>query len=241
MLLGTLVRHSKLIAVVGIVAAIVCVAAMGCFDSALARAGSVVRGDAVASVSDRTLTTVVFVHWMKIAAKGNASQKPGTPVIVPTDPPDFAGCIAQVRVRIPSLASTSTARIRSDCRALFAALSAQVLSFLIEADWFEADAAIDHITVTNAQVADALGADKRKQFPTASAYRAFLKLTGQTNRDVLFRVRINLIYDALVKQAHGNSREVERHAREQFLATTSCARYYVMPDCANYRKNPATA
>ncbi len=47
-----------------------------------------------------------FNHWIYVAAKGNAAQSPGAPVIVPNDPPDFKNCIAQVRKQIPSLAKT---------------------------------------------------------------------------------------------------------------------------------------
>ena len=43
---------------------------------------------------------------MYVAAKGNASQSPGAPVIVPNDPPNFKNCIAQVRKQIPTLAKT---------------------------------------------------------------------------------------------------------------------------------------
>ena len=235
-----MIRNAKARAAACVIATVVlCVVGIGRIESA--QAGAVVPRNAVAVVNGGTLTRAAFVHWMRVAVKGNASQKQGTPVIVPTDPPDFRGCITQVRARIPSLASTSTAKIRSDCRTLFTSLSAQVLAFLIESDWYQADAVIDHITITSAQVASALKTDKRKQFPTAGSFRAFLKLTGQTNRDILFRVRINLIYVALVKQAHGNSRSVLRDARKQFLATTSCARYYVISDCANYAKSRAAA
>ncbi len=219
---------------------VLCGVGIGQIDSA--RAGSVVPRNAVAVVNGGTLTRTTFIHWMRVAVKGaNATARKGTPEIVPTDPPAFRGCIAQVRAQLPKLASTSTAKIRSDCRALFTSLSAQVLSFLIESDWYEADAAIDHITITSAQVASALKTDRQKQFPTSAAYRAFLRLTGQTNRDIVFRVRINLIYEALLKQAHGSSRSVLSDARKQFLPTTSCARYYVMSDCANYAGNRRVA
>ena len=63
---------------------------------AVAACGSNVPGDSVADVAGNPVTTQAFNHWMYVAAKGNAAQSgPGAPVVVPTDPPAFKGCIAQ--------------------------------------------------------------------------------------------------------------------------------------------------
>ena len=143
-------------------------------------------------------------------------------------------------MRIPNLARTSTAQIRRDCRQLFTTLVGQVLGYLIHADWYQQLAALDHIVITNSQVARALAADRRAQFPTAAAYRRFLRVTGQTNRDIAFRVRINLIYDALVKTVGGHAQRLNRKARVAFRPVTSCARYYVVADCVLGRgRSPA--
>ena len=45
------------------------------------------------------ITTQALNHWMYVAAKGQAPQSPGQPVIVPNDPPNFTKCVAQVRPR----------------------------------------------------------------------------------------------------------------------------------------------
>ncbi len=185
------------------------------------------------------VTRVEFEHWLRIAVMGNAS--PGSPVIVPNDPPRFSGCIAQVRARIPSLAHSSTATIRRDCRELFASLVGQVLDYLIKADWYQEDAEINHIVITDAQVAQTFAADKRQLFPTASSYRTFLRLTGQTTQDLLFRVRVSLIYKALVNETHGHPQVLDQQAKKQFGPSTICARYYVIADCAGYRPDSATA
>jgi hypothetical protein len=214
------------------IAIALCIAASVWVGKGLARAGPAVPGRDVAVVASMPISRATFVHWLRIAAKENASQSPGGPVIVPTDPPGFAGCIAQVRARIPSLARTSTAQIKRDCRQLFTSLLGQVLDFLIKADWYQQGAAMDHVVITNSQVAHAFAADKRKQFRTAAAYRSFLRLTGQTSRDIRFRVRVNLIYETLIKRAHGHAQAVDREVRKEFGPSTICARYYVMADCA---------
>jgi foldase protein PrsA len=156
--------------------------------------GSGVGSGDVASVAGNQISLRAFKHWMYVAAKGQASQSPGAPVIVPTDPPDFKGCIAQVRAQIPSLAKTSESQLKTDCNQLFTSLSGQVMDFLIRAYWYQGDAYKQHIKITDAQVQQAFEKAKKQQFPTAAAFNTFLSQSGQTLQDVMFRVRVNQIY-----------------------------------------------
>ena len=160
--------------------------------------GSGVPGNAVVDVAGNPITTQAFNHWMYVAAKSQAAQNPGQPVIVPNDPPNFDACVAQVKKEIPSLAKTATTTVRSDCKQLFTSLSSQVLDFLIKSYWYQADAAKMGIKVTDAEVQKVFTAQKNAQFPTAAGYNAFLSQTGQTNEDVLFRFRVNEILQKLV-------------------------------------------
>jgi foldase protein PrsA len=176
-------------------------AALGAFfvvSVALAACGSGVPGDSVADVAGNPITTRAFDHWMYVAGKSQAAQSPGSPVIVPEDPPDFNHCVAQVRQQIPSLAKQSDKTIRSECKQLFNSLSNQVLDFLIKGYWYQAEAAREHITVTNAEVQKAFEAAKKQQFPTKAGFNTFLSQTGQTVQDVLFRFRINEIFKKLL-------------------------------------------
>jgi len=168
--------------------------------AAVAGCGSGVPGNSVADVAGNSISTAAFNHWMYVAAEGSASQSPGEPVIVPTDPPSFTGCIKQVREQIPSLSKTSDKQLKTECGQLFASLSSQVLNFLIESYWYQADAARQHVKVTNAQVQQEFNKDKASEFPTVSAFQQFLTQTGQTLQDILFRVRVNLIYMDLVNK-----------------------------------------
>jgi foldase protein PrsA len=172
------------------------------FVSALAVAacGSSTPGNSVADVAGNPITTSAFNHWMFVAAKGSAAQSPGQPVIVPSDPPNFTGCITQARKEIPSLAKTPTATLRTDCGRLFTSLSSQVLGFLIKSYWYQADAAAAHIKITDAQVQQQFSKDRAQAYPTEAAFQSFLKSSGQTLQDILYRVRLNLIYTKLLKQ-----------------------------------------
>jgi len=181
------------------IAALVALGAVALLVSACG--SSSIPGDSVASVAGNPITTRAFNHWMFVAAKSNAAQS-GTPqVIVPTDPPAFHGCIKQVREQIPTLSKTTDKTLRADCSQLFTELSDQVLDFLIKAYWYQADAYRMGIHITPHQVNQAFDKAKTSQFKTDQQYQTFLTETGQTNADILFRVRVNTLYDKLLKRA----------------------------------------
>ena len=165
---------------------------------ALSACGGGVPGNSVADVAGNPITTQAFNHWLYIAAESQASSTPGSPVIVPNDPPSFDRCIAQVRRQIPSLTKTASKTLRADCKQLFTQYSSQVMDFLIKGYWYQAEAARDHVKVSNAQVQQAYITARNQQFPTAAAFNTFLKQTGQTINDVLFRFRINQIFSKLI-------------------------------------------
>lgn len=160
--------------------------------------GSSVPGNSVADMAGNPITLQAFNHWMYVAAKGS-TQSPSQPVIVPNDPPDFNNCIAAARKAIPSVASQTTAQLRSECSQLFSSLSSQVMQFLIQSYWYQAEAADRHINVTNAQVEQEFNQEKAQQFQSQAEFQSFLNQTGETLQDILYRVRVNLILQRLVK------------------------------------------
>jgi foldase protein PrsA len=164
---------------------------------ALAGCGSGTPGNSVADVAGNPITTQAFNHWMYVAAKSQAAQNPGQPVIVPNDPPNFTSCINEARKEIPSLAKTATKTLRSDCKQLFTSLSSQVMDFLIKAYWYQADAQKLGVKVTNAEVQKAFETAKNQQFPGGKGYSTFLSQTGQTEQDILYRFKINTIVQKL--------------------------------------------
>jgi foldase protein PrsA len=173
--------------------------ALGITSVLLAACGgsSGVPSDSVATVAGNSITTQAFNHWMYVAAKSQAAQSPGQPVIVPTDPPEFTQCIANVKKAVPSLAKQSDKTLRSDCQQLFSSLSGQVMDFLIKAYWYQADAARQHLSVTNAQVQKAYDQAKQQAYPTASAFNTFLTQTGFTVPDLMFRFRVSSLFQKL--------------------------------------------
>jgi hypothetical protein len=193
---------------------------------------SVVRAGTAANVAEvvgTPITRQVFDHWMFVTAKSSASR--GQAVIVPADPPRFTECITRVRETSPRHRHDSEKILRDDCGQLFVSLRDQVLDFLITAHWLEDRAFTDHIAFTPAQVRRAFAADKREQFQTPGDFKAFLTETGQTIEDVIFRVRVTLIYQALLNKEHLTPTALSTEVAHLFKSRTTCARYYAMSDC----------
>lgn len=184
----------------------------------------------VAVVAGRPITRERFDHWMFVNAK--SSNGPGAPTIVPTDPPRFNHCVARVRATIPGLRSTPAGAIRADCAVLFSNMTQQVLGLLIRFDWQDDEAASDGIGVTAAQVEHAYLADKRKHDPRPGQFRRYLRRTGETIADVKLRVRAELIRNALLETEHLSAGGLDAELTSRFKPQTSCARFYVMSDCA---------
>jgi hypothetical protein len=180
-------------------------------------------------VVGKPIARQVFNHWMFVDAKSNNGAN--APLIVPTDPPRFNGCLAQVRATIPSLRHTPTHDLRADCAQLFRDTSQQVLDLLIRADWQEVEATADGIVITAAQVEQAFKVDIRRRYPKPAEFRRYLKRSGETVADVKFRIRTSLISTALLKTEHLSADALEAELTRRFKPKTTCARYYVMSDC----------
>jgi hypothetical protein len=177
---------------------------------------------------------------MYIGVKGAASP-PQSTMIVPTDPPNFTKCVADARKGLPSAANQSDSQLRAECAALFRSLESQVMDFLIRADWHSAEGRDRHITVTSKEVMRAFAQYKREAYPKPGAFERFLKESGQTISDVLFRVRVNLIYQRLIAQFQARLKlgpnaaqsAVDRAAREHWRPLTYCQKSYTTFDCAH--------
>jgi foldase protein PrsA len=166
---------------------------------ALAGCGSGIPGNSVADVAGNPITLQAFNHWMFVAAKFQAAQNPGVPVIVANDPPGFKTCIAQVRAQIPSFAKgKKDSDIRSACKSLFTSYMSQVMNFLITDYWYQLEAARQHVKVTDAQVQNAFNTAVKAQFPTQTQFQTFLSQTGQTQQDVVYRFRIQQVFSKLL-------------------------------------------
>jgi foldase protein PrsA len=183
-----------------VVAALIVAGCGSSSSSSSSGAGTVPSGDA-AVVAGNPISKRAVLHWMYVDAKGEAAQSPGSPVIVPTDPPEFPKCIAQVKKQIPTLAKESDTKIRAACQSAFTSYSQAVMSFLITGYWYQGTAHKLGINLTDAQLQAAITKAKTESgIKTPAAYKTFLKTSGYTDADIAFRIRISTIFMKLLKQ-----------------------------------------
>jgi hypothetical protein len=119
----------------------------------------------------------------------------------------------------------------------------EVLSFLITSDWVIGEARDLHVGVSTAQVRRQFDRVEGQQFPKRREFRAFLRSTGETVADLLFRVRLNLLSDRIQRHVaagqHGGrskARALERFVKTfeaKWRAQTYCAAQFDVQDCGH--------
>lgn len=164
-----------------------------------------VPSNAVASVDGSPVTKADYDRWAEITAK-SASAQGGTAVI--PDPPNYTECVAALTRQARSVRGQrvpSESALRAQCRQLDTQIRQQTLALLIQAIWFDKEAEDLGIDVTDADVRRLLEETKRSSFPRRGDYERFLRQTGMSNEDVLFRLRIQRLGEDI-------SRKVQRDA-----------------------------
>lgn len=190
-------------------------------------------GNAVATVAGEPVTKADFDHWFEITARSMSA--PGKPVI--PDPPSYVRCIAALRERAGARGrkAPSTSRLRAQCRARDARVRRQAVALLIQSIWFEREAQALGIEVTDARVRRALRETKRASFRGERNYRRFLKVTGLTNEDVLFRLRIEELGAAISRHVQrgagkNKAKRLEEYGKEfqkRWRQQTECRKGFV--------------
>ncbi|MEA2200439.1 MAG: foldase protein PrsA [Solirubrobacteraceae bacterium] len=122
-----------------------------------------------------------------------------------------------------------------------AAVKQQVMGFLISSDWVLAEAQDLRIHVTEAEVRRTFDHLRNQVFHTRREFHAFLRSSGETLADLVFRVRLTLtsvrIQRHIVAGHHGT--RSRQRALETFVANfkrkwqaqTSCASQFAVADC----------
>jgi foldase protein PrsA len=180
--------------IVGRVAALGAALSVGVFVTACGG----VPGNAVVSVGGTPITKALFDHWMTVAAAGASAALPGkTPKPAVPEPPDYTACIAQLEATAPKPKKGKTppsrAQYKSQCESQYTAYKQEVLSFLISSQWVLSEAAEEGVHVSEAEVKKQFETLKKQQFPKESAFKEFLARSGETEADLLQRVRLQLL------------------------------------------------
>jgi foldase protein PrsA len=113
------------------------------------------------------------------------------------DPPDYAKCVAAKRKTTPKPAKgqpkTTAEQLKKQCKDEYEQLRNQVISLLVSYKWIEGEAAKQGIKVTDAEVKKSFEQQKKQNFPKAKDYEKFLKTSGQTEADIMLRVKLDLL------------------------------------------------
>ena len=158
-------------------------ALVGVCAAAAAGCGNDVPKNAVAKVGDTTITKSEFEHWLDNAAKG---QTQGGNAVVP-DPPDYTKCTAALKKQpVPKGTPKPTnSALKKQCKTQYDQLKADVMQFLIQAQWVQQEADKQDVKVSDAQVKKSFEDQKKQAFPKPADYKKFLASSGMTEKDIL--------------------------------------------------------
>src|SRR5207248_10535983 len=151
-----------------------------------------VPGGAVAKVGDTVITKAQFDHWLAAGAKQQAAPTGQTPtaVVIP-DPPTYSNCVAaKAKQPVPKgVPKPKPSDLKTQCAQEYMGLRDQTLQFLISGQWLIQEAAREHVTASNQEVMTTFLQQKKQSFPKGDAdYQKFLRTSGQTQQDLLYRV-----------------------------------------------------
>jgi foldase protein PrsA len=151
-----------------------------------------IPGNAVATVDGNEITKSAFSHWLNIAAKSGGQQATAIP-----KPPDYKACITAKRKALPKPAKgqpkTTDTQLKTQCKQEYEALRDQVLQLLISFQWIQGEAKDLGVKVTDAEVKKQFDKQKKASFPKAADYEKFLKDSGQTQDDIMLRVKLDVL------------------------------------------------
>src|SRR4051794_30781208 len=162
----------------------------------IAGCGNDVPPNGVAKVGDTVITKDQFNHWLNAAAHGSAA--PGSNPTVP-DPPNFTKCIAaQAKQPVPKGAKKPTdAQLKTQCKQQYDALKQQVMQFLVSAQWIQDEADKQGVKVSDKEVQKQFADQKKQSFQKEADYKKFLANSGMTEADLLFRVKLDVVSNAV--------------------------------------------
>ena len=182
-------------------------AAIGLSALAFTACGNDVPSGAVATVGDEQITQDEFDKWLATASQGQAQGSGATAV---PDPPDFEKCVAaKKKLPVPKgQQPPSAATLKKQCDTEYDTLKTEVMQFLIQAEWVQQEAENQDVKVSDKQIKQSFEDQKKQAFPNDKAYEDFLKTSGMTEEDILFRVKLDQLQQKLTAKITQDSKKV---------------------------------
>ena len=151
-----------------------------------------VPGNAVATVDGEAIDKAEFSHWLTVASKASGQQNAAVP-----DPPNYTKCVAAKRKATPAPAKgqpkVTDSQLKTQCKTEYEQLRNQVIQLLISFQWIQGEADAMNLNVSDAEVKKSFAEQKKQSFPKEADYKKFLQTSGQTEEDILRRVKLDLL------------------------------------------------
>lgn len=152
-----------------------------------------IPSDAVAVVDGNSIKQAQFDKTMKIFASQSQPNAQGHPVV--PDPPNFAKCVAAKRKTAPK--KTTNADLKKQCKQEFDTAKQQIMTSLIQSQWFELEGKDRGINLSAAEVKARFTPLKQQTFPKEADYKKFLVSTGQSEADLMKLVKNQMIQEKI--------------------------------------------
>ena len=190
------------------------VALAGVGAAAIAGCGDEIPSGAVAKVGDATITQDEFDKWLETAVTGQAQ---GGEAVVP-DPPEFTKCVAAKKKQpVPEgQKKPGDAALKKQCEREYETIKGEVMQFLIQAEWVTQEAEDQGVKVSDAAVRKSLEDQKKQAFPTEKAYQEFIKSSGMSEEDILYRVKLNQLQEKLTQKITQDAGKVSDQDIEEY-------------------------
>jgi len=151
-----------------------------------------VPGNAVAEVDGDAIEKSTFDRWLTVASKAGGQANAAAP-----KPPEFAQCVTQKRKTTPKPAKgqpkVTDGQLKTQCKQEYEGLRDQVLQLLISFRWIEGEAKEMDLKATDAEIKKSFDKQRKQAFPKDADFAKFLKDSGQTQDDILLRVRLDAL------------------------------------------------
>jgi foldase protein PrsA len=152
----------------------------------------------VAQVGGEPIAETDFRHWLRTSVRVTGAG--------PLDPPRFERCIA-------------AGRRRPQCQRRYEVLLREVMDFLLQAVWVRQEATAMGIAVSAERVRRSLERQKRSAFLTERAYRRFLRSSGMSEADLLFRVELDMLLGRLTGAVADSAQPVTDEEIDRYYAS----------------------
>lgn len=175
------------------------------FAVSIAGCGDSLPDGAVAKVDNLTIAKSTYDRWFTTAS----TSQPGA---VAPDPPTFTKCIAAKVKAAPEPVKGQPKPKRSDylkqCKQEYDQLRQQVMTFLIRSTWLEAEGDKLGVKVSDADAKAAFEKARKQAFPKTADYVKFLKTSGQTEADLVYRQSVQLLEQKITTKVQSDAKKV---------------------------------